>query len=121
MTNKVIFILDNDKIFLELYTKLFQSKGWQVFATDNLFLLVKYAQTATPDWIFIDESFACKHEKEIVNIINKGIPFKQPNYAFMSAYGSHKNQPNLNNIETIYKPRILEKIMQITENCCNPH
>ena len=90
-------------------------------AQQDILLLVKYAQTATPDWIFIDESFACKHEKEIVNIINKGIPFKQPNYAFMSAYGSHKNQPNLNNIETIYKPRILEKIMQITENCCNPH
>lgn len=121
MPNKVIFILDNDKVFLELYTKLLQSKGWQVFATDNLFLLLKYAQTALPEWIFIDESFADNHEKEIIQILNKGIPFKHPNYAIMSEHLTSQNFPDRYNMEIIYKPHILEKIMQISKNCCNPN
>ena len=120
MTHKVIFMLDDDKVFLELYSKLLKTKGWQVFATDNLFLLIKYAKTAHPEWIFIDENFAASHEKEIVNIINKGIPFNQPHYALMSHHPSAAYMEKDNNIEFVYKPYILEKIMQISENSCNP-
>ena len=119
MSKKVIFLLDNDKTFLDLYTKLLQTKGWQVFATDNLFLLIKYAQTTTPEWIFIDQNYTQNREKEIINIINKGIPFNQINYAVMSPYISSKNIPTRNHVEFVYKPHILEKIKQITENCCN--
>ena len=121
MSKKVIFMLDNDKVFLELYSKLLQSKGWQVFATDNLFLLIKYAQTANPKWIFIDQEYAPNNEKELINIIKKGIPFNQINYAIMSNHIPTKTIPNKDHIEFVYKPQILEKIMQITENCCNPH
>ena len=73
MAEHVVFLLDNDKDFLNLYSKLLQSKGCQVFATDNLFLLLKYAKTALPEWIFIDENFAPEHEKELVNQFEKRV------------------------------------------------
>ena len=71
MKNNVVFLLDNDKDFLELYSKLLQSRGCKVFATDNLFLMIKYAQTALPEWIFIDESFIKSRKNDIIKIINK--------------------------------------------------
>ncbi len=121
MSNNVVFMLDNDKVFLELYSKLLQTKGWQVFATDNLFLLTKYAKTAQPEWIFIDQNFANHHEKEIVKIIDKAIDFKRPHYAIMSNHITSKYMKKQDNIEFVYKPYILEKIIQISENSCNPH
>lgn len=121
MNDRVIFMLDNDKDFLELYSKLLQSKGCQVFATDNLFLLLKYAQTALPQWIFIDENFAPEHETEIIGIINKNIPENQTHFAVMGSKISSKNLLAENAVEFVYKPRIIEKMMQITENSCNTH
>lgn len=118
MTDHVVFFLDNDKDFLELYSRLLQSKGCQVFATDNLFLLIKYAQTALPEWIFIDENFASDYESEVVNIINKGLPFNQTHFAIMSQQQAAKNPLQDKNIEFVYKPQILEKVMQISENSC---
>ena len=122
MAERVIFILDNDKDFLELYSKLLQSKGCQVFATDNLFLLIKYAQTALPQWIFIDENFASEHETEIIKIINKKLPNDMTNFAIMSNHYHEKNPLIDKNVEFIYKPHILEKMMQISKNNdCNVH
>ena len=118
MKTNVIFLLDNDKDFLELYSKLLQNKGCQVFATDNLFLMIKYAQTALPEWIFIDESFIKSHENDIIKIINKKLPQNSINYAIMSNHRFHK-QSNSPEIEFIYKPNVLEKIMKISERGCN--
>ena len=119
MNKHVIFMLDNDKDFLNLYSKLLQSKGCQVFATDNLFLLLKYADTALPQWIFVDEKFALRHERELFKIILKNIPETNPKIAIMSNRLKKDNSLSDTPLEFIYKPRILEKIMQITENSCN--
>ncbi len=121
MNSHVVFILDNDKDFLDLYSKLLQKKGFQVFATDNLFLLLKYAQSAMPEWVFIDEYFAHDHEKEIVKIINKGLPFKRAHFAIMSNQNTKKNPLHDEQLEFVYKPEIIEKIMQISENSCIMH
>ncbi len=117
MKNNVVFLLDNDKDFLELYSKLLQSRGCQVFATDNLFLMIKYAQTALPEWIFIDESFIKSRKNDIIKIINKKMPKDTTNFAIMSHHHSHKAAPS--EIEFIYKPEVLEKIMKISESSCN--
>lgn len=115
---KVVFMLDEDKDFLKLYSALLKSKGIQVFATDNMFLLMKYAQTARPDWIFVDENFVFNREAEFVRILDKVIPFKSPNYAVMSQHLSARSFSSPK-VEFVYKPRILEKVMQISESCCN--
>lgn len=121
MHNNVIFILDNDKPFIELYSRILQNKGFQVFATDNLFILMKYAQTALPQWIFIDENYTQGHPQEIIKIINKGFEFDFPKYTLMNNhYKYSKNLPN-DGIERIYKPHMLEKIIQLSESCCNQY
>lgn len=119
MNERVIFMLDNDKDFLELYSKLLQSKGCQVFATDNLFLLLKYANSALPQWIFVDENFTFRHEHELLKIISKNIPQTGAKIAIMSRCKKKRNPLTEASVEFIYKPHVLEKIMQITENSCN--
>lgn len=119
MNKHVVFMLDNDKDFLDLHSKLLQTKGYQVFATDNLFLLLKYANTALPQWIFIDEEFTLRHEQELLKIIIKNVHEANTKIAIMSSNSQRSNPLTNASVEFIYKPRIWEKIMQITENCCN--
>jgi ActR/RegA family two-component response regulator len=114
MSNKVIFILGDDKDFTNLYSRLLQTKGWQVFATDNIFLLINYAKTAKPRWVFIDENFAKQQEKNIAKLINNAIPFNATNYAIMSQHIEHKNRTDVEGIEFIYKPNFLQKVIQIS-------
>lgn len=114
MSNKVVFMLDNDKDFTNLYGRLLQTKGWQVFATDNIFLLINYAKTAKPRWVFIDEDFANHQEKNIAHIINNAIPFNATNYAIMSHHFDHRNRTDVEGIEFIYKPDFLQKVIQIS-------
>ena len=114
MSNKVVFILDNDKDFTNLYGRLLQTKGWQVFATDNIFLLINYAKIAKPRWVFIDEDFAKHQETNIAKIINNAIPFNATHYAIMSHHLEHQNRTNTEDIEFIYKPNFLQKVIQIS-------
>jgi DNA-binding NtrC family response regulator len=119
MAQRIAFILDKDKDFSNLYTKLLENKGWQVFATDNLFILLKYAASANPEWIFIDESYADNQKNKLVNLINQGLPFNATHYAFLSQDSRSATPFAGRNTEIIYKPRFLEKLMNITENSCN--
>ena len=114
MSNKVIFMLDNDKDFTNLYSKFLQSKGWQVFATDNIFLLLNYAKTAKPRWVFIDEDFANHQEKNIAKIINNALPFNATHYAILSRHLEHQNRPDIDGIEFVYKPNFLQKVIQLS-------
>ncbi len=121
MASKVVFLLDNDKDFLALYSGLLQNKGCQVFATDNLFLLLKYARTALPEWIFIDEDFVPEHEAELVKIIDKNLLGHQAHFAVMSARRDGRAEKGIPAVEFIYKPAVLEKMLEITKNGCNLH
>jgi DNA-binding NtrC family response regulator len=119
MARRIAFILDKDKDFTDLYTKLLETKGWQVFATDNLFILLKYATSANPEWIFIDESYAENQTNKLVNLINQGLPFNTTHYAVLSQKIEAATPFAGRNTEIIYKPHFLEKLMNITENSCN--
>ena len=110
-------MLDRDKDFLKLYSTLLKNKGCQVFATDNLFLLLKYARTVEPHWIFIDEQFSPATPDDIIETINSKIEHS-PHYTVMSGSKDFPYFAQSSPIDYIYKPRTLEKIIDIAENCC---
>ena len=110
MSNRVVFMLDEDKVFMNLYSRLLESKGWQVFATDNLYLLMKYARTAEPEWIFIDQDFAKHRESEIAKILDKAIPLKNHNYAIMSRHKSASTRRHSKNMDFVYKPNMQSEL-----------
>lgn len=118
MDNCVVFMLDEDKDFLKLYSTLLNRKGCQVFATDNLFLLLKYAKTAVPSWIFIDEDYAKGNVAELIDILDKNIPSANTRYTVMNHQKDRLPHPSNNSTDFIYKPQALEKMMQLAENCC---
>ena len=49
-----IFMLDDDQIFLELYQHFLESKGYQVFTTDNAYKYLMYGRELQPDVLFLD-------------------------------------------------------------------
>lgn len=117
MSSCAVFMLDHDKNFLKLYSAILERKGCQVFITDNLFILLKYAKTIEPRWVFIDENFSAISPDDIIDTINQQVE-KTPHYTVMS---QSKNFPYFakdSTIDYIYKPRTLEKIINIAENCC---
>lgn len=117
MNNCAVFMLDKDKDFLRIYSTLLKNKGCQVFATDNLFLLLNYAQTVEPHWIFIDEKFSATTPDEIIEAINSKIKHS-PRYTVMSSSKDFPYFEKTSPIDYIYKPHTLEKIIDIAENCC---
>lgn len=117
MQNCFVFMLDNDKDFLKLYSTILQNKGCKIFATDNLFIFMEYAKTIKPYWIFIDENYASFPAEIIINIIQSKIT-SDTEYTIMS---KHKNPTKKSfglPINYIYKPQTLEKIIKIAEMCC---
>lgn len=118
MNNCLVFMLDSDKDFLKLYSTLLNRKGCQVFATDNLFLLLKYAKTSIPSWIFIDEDFAQGNIEELLNILDKNIASATTKYTIMNHQKNYSTPHYHTSTDYIYKPLALEKMMQLAENCC---
>lgn len=117
MNTCAVFMLDHDQDFLKLYSTMLQRKGCQVFATDNLFLLLKYARTVEPKWIFIDEKFSKATPDDIINTINHQVE-NAPHYTVMSQSKDFPYFDNTSPVDYIYKPHALEKIIHIAENCC---
>lgn len=117
MDTCAVFMLDHDKDFLKLYSTMLERKGCQVFATDNLFLLIKYAQTVEPEWIFIDENFSSATPNDIIHTINKQLS-SFPRYTVMSKSKDFPEFDATSPIDYIYKPHALEKIINVAENCC---
>lgn len=117
MNSCAVFMLDHDKDFLKLYSTILERKGCQVFATDNLFLLLKYAKTVEPEWIFIDENFSTATPDDIINSIKNHLK-TEPHYTVMSQSKDFPFFDQSSPIDYIYKPHALEKIIHIAENCC---
>ena len=117
MGSCAVFMLDHDKDFLKLYSTMLERKGCQVFATDNLFLLLKYAKTVEPEWIFIDENFSEATPDDIIYTINNQLNVS-PRYTVMSKSKDFPYFDSASQVDYIYKPRALEKVMQVAENCC---
>lgn len=117
MNSCAVCMLDNDKDFLKIYATLLQNKGCPVFATDNLFLLLKYVKTIEPKWVFIDEKFSAVGPDEIINSINTATE-NSPRYTVMSPSKDFPYFDKSSPVEYIYKPHALEKIIDIAENCC---
>ena len=118
MNHCVVFMLDEDKDFLKLYSALLRRKGCQVFATDNLFLLIKYASSARPSWIFIDEDCAAGHSAELIAALNQQLSLPDTHYTIMLKQKSCASLNLTPPAHSLYKTLALEKIMRIAENCC---
>lgn len=49
-----VFMLDDDRIFLELYRNLLSDRGFDVFTTNNAYKFLLYGRELVPDVMFLD-------------------------------------------------------------------
>lgn len=47
-----VFMLDDDRIFLELYRNLLSDRGFDVFTTNNAYKFLLYGRELVPDVMF---------------------------------------------------------------------
>mgnify|MGYP000768211546 CR=1 FL=1 len=66
-----VFILDDDKVFLEFYRLLLTAKGYGVFTSDNAYQFLRYAKEVLPDVMFLDVNMSKMNGWEVLfEIVN---------------------------------------------------
>ena len=70
--NGLIFMLDDDVLFLNLYKNLFEAQGYRVFATDNAYKFLQYAREIPADIFLMDINMPDMNGWEVLQRLEKG-------------------------------------------------
>lgn len=70
--NGLIFMLDDDVLFLNLYKNLFEAQGYRVFATDNAYKFLQYARELPADIFLMDINMPDMNGWEVLQRLEKG-------------------------------------------------
>lgn len=113
-----VFILDDDKIFLEMYEDLLEARGYDVFATDNAYKFLMYGRELNPDVIFLDINMPGINGWEVLERLESDkqlqeIPVVMLTVAPDAALGSIRGAAHF-----LYKPLVLEEMSEILQSYC---
>lgn len=113
-----VFILDDDKIFLEMYEDLLESRGYDVFATDNAYKFLMYGRELSPDVIFLDINMPEISGWEVLEHLEKDkqlqeVPVVMLTVAPDTALGAIRGAAHF-----LYKPLVMEEMSEILQSYC---
>ncbi len=111
-----IFMLDDDRIFLELYQHFLESKGYQVFTTDNAYKYLMYGRELRPDVMFLDINMPLLNGWEVLQQISEDdILSEIP--AVMLSVNQDEDLAALKGVaHFLYKPLAVEPMLEIVES-----
>lgn len=111
-----IFMLDDDQIFLELYQHFLESKGYQVFTTDNAYKYLMYGRELQPDVLFLDINMPLLNGWEVLQQISEDkILSEIP--AVMLSVNQDEDLASLKGVaHFLYKPLAVEPMLEIVES-----
>lgn len=111
-----IFMLDDDRIFLELYQHFLESKGYQVFTTDNAYKYLMYGRELQPDVLFLDINMPLLNGWEVLQQISEDkILSEIP--AVMLSVNQDEDLAALKGVaHFLYKPLAVEPMLEIVES-----
>lgn len=111
-----IFMLDDDRIFLELYQHFLESKGYGVFTTDNAYQYIMYGRELNPDIMFLDINMPMLNGWEVLRQISQDeILSEIP--AVMLSVNQDEDLAALKGVaHFLYKPLAVEPLLEIVES-----
>ncbi len=111
-----IFMLDDDRIFLELYQHFLESKGYQVFTTDNAYKYLMYGRELQPDVLFLDINMPLLNGWEVLQQISEDKVLSEIP-AVMLSVNQDEDLAALKGVaHFLYKPLAVEPMLEIVES-----
>lgn len=112
-----VFLLDEDKIFLQLYEHFLTAKGYKVFTTDNPYKMMLYGREIEPDVVFMEATLPSRNQWEYLQQLEKESWIKRVPLAILSPTPLTQDSPK--NIGHFLPKRMsLQKIIDIVESYC---
>lgn len=113
-TAKKVFLLDDDKIFLNFYQSLLIAKGYDVFATDNAYKFLLYAKEIRPDIIMVDYNMPQINGVEVIDKIRNMSSLKQVPI-IMASVLENKNIAEEREVIFLSKPIDVNELFDVIE------
>lgn len=113
-----VFLLDDDRIFLDLYQNFLEAKGYNVFATDNAYKFLLYGHEINPDVIFLDVNMPQMNGWEVLQrIVNDSVMQDTP--VVMLTVNHDEDLGTAKGVaHFVYKPLEIEMMNDILESYC---
>lgn len=111
-----IFMLDDDRIFLELYQHFLESKGYQVFTTDNAYKYLMYGRELQPDVLFLDINMPLLNGWEVLQQISEDKVLSEIPTVMLSVNQDEDLAALKGVAHFLYKPLAVEPMLEIVES-----
>lgn len=113
-----VLMLDDDKIFLEMYSNILKARGYEVFATSNAYQYLLYARELQPDVMFLDINMPELNGWEVLQRLSiddklREIPIVMVTVSQDEALAVAKGASHF-----LKKPMDIEELMEIVETYC---
>ena len=111
-------MLDDDRMFLKLYRHFLESKGYQVFTTDNAYQFLLYGREIVPDVMFLDINMPRVNGWEVLEKINSDELLKEVPIAVLSVNQDEDLAGARGVSHFLYKPLAIEEVFELLESYC---
>lgn len=113
-----ILMLDDDKIFLDLYRSLLESKGYDVFATSNAYQYLLYAKELNPDVMFLDVNMPELNGWEVLQRLSAEEKLQEVPIVMLTVAQDKDLAISKGATHFLNKPMVVEELMEIVEAYC---
>ena len=114
-----VFMLDDDRIFLELYRDLLSDRGFDVFTTNNAYKFLLYGRELVPDVMFLDINMPRMNGWEVLRRIASDDIMQDIPVVMLSAEAEEDLASARGVAHFLYKPVAVEAMMDILESYCH--
>lgn len=113
-----VFMLDDDQIFLELYENLLESKGYEIFATDNAYKFLMYGRELNPDVMFLDVNMPRLSGWDVLERIANDDILQDIPVVMLTVSQDEDLAMVKGAAHFLYKPLVVEEMTEILESYC---
>lgn len=111
-----IFMLDDDKLFLDLYQHFLEANGYDVFTTDNAYKFLMYGREIKPDVMFLDINMPQLNGWEVLSQINNDTVLQNIPVVMLSVNQDEDLAAIKGVAHFLFKPPAFELLADIVES-----
>ena len=113
-----VFMLDDDKLMLEMYKTLLESRGFEVFTTDNAYKFILYAKEIRPDIFIVDINMPEMSGWEVVLKLKQDEQLRHIPVVILTVRHDAELAATYGVANFLNKPLEVEKLLDVAEAYC---
>lgn len=113
-----VFMLDDDKLMLEMYKTLLESRGFEVFTTDNAYKFILYAKEIRPDIFIVDINMPEMSGWEVVLKLKQDEQLRHIPVVILTVRHDAELAATYGVANFLNKPLEAEKLLDVAEAYC---